>query len=231
MRGLLLALVLLGGCATVAPPVVHPGIVDAAGLERGAGSLSIDGAVGMTPGPVPPPMAALGGLHGEVGLGKRWMLRLDGEGIGVGQRAIGGGRIGLRRTVSGGRASLGMGVGGGGAWYPGQRPAGWIAPDWEIAVGDRLGVVVTGFVMRAGFSVPFEPALHEMALTLSWSTHFHVGFEPREGHTIALVVPAGAAVSPTNGHTTGWLGVGVGYQLRWGGAASPDRAGRATPPR
>lgn len=210
------ACALLSGCATVAPPVISSGAVDPAGLSRNEASFSAEGLVGIAPAPVPQ-LAAEAGLHGDVGLGNRWTLRVDGSGTGVGSRVFGGGRVGLRRSSPGGRSSLGLGVGGGAAYYPSQRPFGWVAPDWEVAVGNTFGIARVGVVLRAGVTLPFEPARHTVEITMSWSTRFSVSLELKEGHSLILGVPMGMAVSPTNGNTSGWIGGGVGYEIRWGG--------------
>jgi len=220
---LLSAFALLSGCATVAPPIVSSGAVDPAGLERGQASFSAEGLVGAAPAPVPQ-LAAEAALHGDVGLGNRWTLRVDGSGAGVGRRVLGGGRVGLRRSSPGGVSSLGLGVSGGGAYYPTQRPFAWFAPDWEVAVGNTFGIARVGVVLRAGVTLPFQPARHTVEITMSWSTRVSVALELKEGHSLILGVPMGVAVSPVNGHTAGWIGGGVGYEIRFGGLPPAQRA-------
>ncbi len=220
----------LPACATVAPPVITPGAVDPSLLDRGDGAVSFEGAVGVLPGPAQPPMAALGAMHGDLGLGKRWVARFDVEALGVMRQGLGGGRLGLRRSSADGRSSIGMGVGGGITGMSGGRPMGWVAPDWEVAVQERWGLMSAGFVTRAGVTAPFEPALHNVTLTLSWSTQFTLGVEPSPGHRLLVVVPAGVAVSPSSGDTAGWVGGGVGYQVRFGEAAADRQRRRALPP-
>ncbi len=220
------------GCATVAPPVVLSGAVDPSELARGAGSVSGQGGVAVVPGATPTPLAAFGGLHGDIGLGRRWAVRLDGEAIGLGGHALGGGRLGLRRTVPAGNASVGFGLSGGGSWEAEGRPVGWVGPDMEVAVGRRQGIVHLDVVVRGGIVAPVRPALHDVPWTLSWAGQLTLGLEPLEGYVLQFGLPVGVAVAPDSGATIAWVGGSVGLCARIG-APSPrarrDRPGRETP--
>jgi len=168
----LLLLGVLTGCPITTPPPIASGAIDVRALEPGGAGVQLKATGGGWMNVLP---YAHGSAHLDIGLPRRWAIRLDGGAGLLSESPMGAGRLGVRNHLVDGLMTLGFGVGAGHI----AQALTWAGPDVELALGTKKGRLSVSLALRTGVSIPI-PLYYDPYGTgpwLHWVPELGLGIE------------------------------------------------------